>query len=169
MTKYVLICALAVSASSLDAQPAPTVRENEEMNLRAYVELLRKDLKRDKVALLTELMQLNPEESSKFWPLYGEYDKALTKLADERIALIRIYADNFSTLTDQKILQVANGLMAVELSRNQLKKDYFQRIGRAVSVRQAARFLQLETQIEKIVDLQILSALPVIEDEGDSR
>jgi hypothetical protein len=166
MTNCPMICAAALLftlSPGAHAQDAPTATETREVNLKAYVEMLRKDLKQDKVAILTELLQLTPEESAKFWPVYNEYDKALTKLGDERVAFIRTYAENFSSLTDPKISQIANGLLDVEGRRNQLKKQYFQRISQAVSVKQAARFLQIENQIEKLVDLQISASLPIVE------
>jgi hypothetical protein len=145
------------------AQEAPPPAETQEANIKAYVEMLRKDLKKEKVAILTELMQLSPEEAAKFWPAYNEYDRALTKLADERIAMIRMWAENYMSLTDPKITQIANGLLDVEARRNQLKKQYFQKMSQTVSVKQAARFLQIENQIEKLVDLQIASSLPIVE------
>ena len=151
-----------VSATAF-AQDEPLAAQTEEANLKAYVELLRKDLKKDKVVILTDLMQLSPEESAKFWPVYNEYDKALTKLADERIAFIRMYAENYGSLTDQKVTQIATGLLDVDARRNQLKKQYFQRMSQTVSVKQAARFLQIENQIEKLVDLQIAASLPIVE------
>jgi len=160
------LAALWLSASistTAFAQDAPSAAETQEANLKAYVDLLRKDLKKDKVAILTELMQLDPEESAKFWPVYNEYDKALTKLGDERIAFIRMWAENYDSLSDQKITQIATGLLDVEGRRNQLKKEYFKRMSQAVSVKQAARFLQIENQIEKLVDLQIAASLPIVE------
>jgi hypothetical protein len=145
------------------AQEAPSAAQTQEANLTAYVDLLRKDLKKDKVSILTELMQLNPEDAAKFWPVYNEYDKALTKLADERVAFIRMYAENFGSLSDQKATQIATGMLDLEGRRNQLKKDYFQRMSKTVSVKQAVRFLQIESQIEKLVDLQIAANLPIVE------
>ena len=145
------------------AQDAPAASETHESNLKAYVDLLRKDLKKDKVAILTELMQFTPEESAKFWAVYAAYDKALTALGDERIAYIRMYAENYAALTDAKTAQIANGLLDVEGRRNQLKKEYFQKMSKAVSVKQAARFLQIENQIEKLLDLQISAGLPIVE------
>jgi hypothetical protein len=157
------ISALWLSAMIAVAQDAPSAEETHEANLKAYVDLLRKDLKKDKVAILTDLMQLTPEESAKFWPIYNEYDKALNKLADERVSFIRMYADNYGSLTDQQMTQIAMGMLDLESRRIQLKRQYFQRISQAVSVRQAARFLQIENQIEKLVDLQIASSLPIVE------
>jgi hypothetical protein len=150
-------------AATMFAQSAPTPTETQEANLKAYVAMLRQDLKKTKVAILTELMQMLPDESAKFWPAYNEYDKELTQLGDQRTALIRMYAENLGSLSDEKVTQIATGLLDFEARRNQLKRQYFQRMSQTVSVKQAARFLQIENQIEKLVDLQISSNLPVVE------
>jgi hypothetical protein len=158
-----VIVTLLVSCATVMAQAASTAEKNREANLKAYVDLLRKDLKKNKVAILTEMMELGPEEASNFWPVYNEYDKALTKLADERVALIRMYAENYASLTDQKVTEIALGMLDLEGQRNELKKEYFQKISQALSAKVAARFLQIENQIEKLVDLQIASSLPIVE------
>ncbi len=162
LTLTALSLAVAVSATAF-AQEVPTAAQTQEANMKAYVAMLRKDLNKDKVAILTELMQLSPEESAKFWPVYNEYDKALTKLKDERIAFIRMWAENYGSLSDEKVTSIATGLLDVEGRRNQLHKEYFQRLSRVVTVKQAARFLQIENQIEKLVDLQIAASLPIVE------
>ena len=157
------LCLMATTGLQVMAQGLPTAEETKEANLKTYIDLLRKDLKRDKVVILTELMELSPEEGAKFWPVYNEYDKALVKLTDERIALIRMYAENYASLSDQKVTQIATGLLDLEGRRNQLKKQYFQRMSQAMTPKVAARFLQIENQIEKITDLQIASSLPIVE------
>jgi hypothetical protein len=156
------LCVLLASSPVL-AQQKMTPNETREANFKAYVELLRKDLKKEKVSILTEMMEFSPEEAAKFWPLYNAYDKELTKLADERIAFIRMYSDNYTSLTDEMTNQIANGAMDLEIRRVQLRRQYYQSMSKALSVRLAARFLQIETQIEKIVDLQVASSLPVVE------
>jgi hypothetical protein len=74
-----------------------------------------------------------------------------------------MYAENYGSLTDLKVTQIATGLLDVEERRTQLKREYFQRMSQTVSVKQAARFLQIETQIEKLVDLQVAAMLPIVE------
>jgi len=154
---------LAAGVTAAMAQQPPTGEETKEANLKAYVEMLRKDIKQEKVSILTELMSLSPDESSKFWPVYNEYDKALTALADERIALIRMYAESYGSLTDQVAAKLATGVLDLEAKRIQLKRQYFQRMSQALSAKAAARFLQIENQLEKILDLQISSSLPIVE------
>jgi len=154
----VLVCC----ATTMAQKPIST-QKTRDANLKEYVELLRRDLKKDKVAILTQMMQLEPSEAAGFWPVYNEYDKSLTKLGDEKVALIRMYAENYGSLSDQKVTEIAMGLLDVEGKRNQLKKEYFQKISQALSPKIAARFLQIESQLEKLVDLQIASSLPIVE------
>lgn len=54
-------------------------------------------------------------------------------------------------------------MLDVEGRRVELRKQYFQRFSQALSVKDAARWLWIEAQIEKIVALQILANLPVVE------
>src|SRR5581483_3760826 len=99
--RYVACFGVLALAGQLAVAQAPPPQQTQEANLNAYISMLRQDLKKDKVAILTELMALGPEESARFWPVYNEYDKALTSLGDERIAFIRMYADNFSSLSGE--------------------------------------------------------------------
>ena len=141
----------------------PTAAETREANLNEYVQLIRKDVKKEKVAIVSELMGLSPEESSKFWLLYNDYDKQLTVLADERVGLIKMYADNYGSMTDQMASKLALGVLDLEAKRTELRRQSFQRMSQALSPVLAARFLQIEGQLEKIVDLQIASSLPIVE------
>jgi hypothetical protein len=153
----VFVIAGPLAIAQTDAQ------QTQDANLKAYVGMMRQDLKKDKVAILTELLAFGPDEASKFWAVYNEYDKALTKLGDERIAFIRLYAENYRGLSNDMATKLAMGLINVEAKRVDLRKQYFQRISLALSAKDAARWLQVETQIEKVIDLQILSNLPIVE------
>lgn len=155
--------AFAALVSIAMGQQQPTVVQNREANLKAYVELLRADVRKQKVSILSELMNLSPQEASAFWPVYNEYDKALTTLADGRVELIKTYSENFRSMTDSIAQKLANGSLDLEMKRIQLRREYFEKMSKALSPRLAARFLQIENQLEKIIDLQIAANLPIIE------
>src|SRR6478735_4704642 len=55
-------------------------------NVDAYIDLLRKDVRSQKSGVMSEIMQLDPDEAAKFWPIYRDYDAELTKVNDLRIA-----------------------------------------------------------------------------------
>jgi hypothetical protein len=60
-------------------------------------------------------------------------------------------------------LKIAVGMMDVESRRVELRKEYFPRVSKALTAKDAVRWLQIEAQIEKVVDLQILASLPLVQ------
>ena len=75
----------------------PASSETKTLNLSAYAELLRSDVRAQKVAIITEVMGFTEAEDKAFWPIYREYDVEMAKLGDERVAMIADYAKNYST------------------------------------------------------------------------
>jgi len=108
-------------------------------------------------------MQLDEKQAALFWPVYTEYDTALTKIGDERLAIIHEYAANFMTMTNEKVDQLAKQVMALDDQRNELRRKYDEQVSKALSPVLAARFFQVENQIQLLVDLKIAANLPILE------
>src|SRR3954447_8645760 len=114
--------------------------EAKSLNLTAYAELLRSDVRAEKVAILTEVMGFTEAEDAAFWPIYREYDGEMAKLGDQRMALISEYAANYSTLTDPIAEKLAATALDLEARRRAVLAKYFERVKTAVSPRTALRF-----------------------------
>ncbi len=162
-SKFTAVAAVCLLIPLAAAQTQPTANQTHEANVKAYIDMLRKDLAKDKVAILNELMDMDPADAAKFWPVYNEYDTALTKLKDERLVFLRMYAENFQSLDGPTIEKIANGIMDVEVRKVQLNKQFFQRMSQALTSKDALRWLHIEAQIERLADLQILAGLPIVE------
>jgi hypothetical protein len=170
LTKWVPVAAIAallihapnVLAQHAAAQPAKT-ETTEETNIRAYIELLRADVKAQKTGILTQIMQLNDEQAEKFWPIYREYDFELQTLNDRKLAGIQEYAKNYQNMTDDKADELAKLALELENQRNDLKKKYYEKFREQLGGIIAARFLQVENQMLMVIDLQIASSLPIVE------
>lgn len=134
-----------------------------ELNLRAYTELLRADVKAKRVAIITEIMQFSDADAATFWPLFRDYDYELSKIGDAKLQLITDYVKNYDNITNEKADELATGAFALEAQRAELKKKYFDIMKKALSARTAARFFQVENQMQQIVDLQISSNLPALQ------
>jgi hypothetical protein len=129
----------------------------------AYMQLLRyKDARTQKDVIITEVMQLTDKESSDFWPVYREYELEFNKLIDDRIELIKEFLINYDILTDEKASELAKKVFKLEKRKTKLKIKYFKRFKKALSATIAAKFIQLENQINLVVDLQMYSELPFI-------
>jgi hypothetical protein len=156
-----LVVLLASAAAAAAQPPGPAVEDTKTLNLAAYAELLRSDVRTQKIALLTELIGLSDAEDKVFWPLYRDFDAEMAKLGDERVRLIAEYAANYSQLTDAVADKLATTALELEARRQAAKAKHFARIKNALSARTALRFLQIEQQLLLIIDLQISAALPV--------
>jgi len=163
---------LALSlAGSLGAQAPPPAdqRQDTTLNLSAYAELLRSDVRTLKVAIITEVMGFTEAEDRAFWPVYREYDLDMSRLTDERMRLIRDYAAEYGTLTDPGAASLASRALDLETRRNALTASCYERVKTALSPRTALRFLQVEHQLQLLIDLQIAAALPVAPAGKDAR
>ena len=153
---------LAMVGSAGAQTPAPAApQQDTSLNLSAYAELLRSDVRTLKVAIITEVMGFTEAEDGAFWPIYREYDLEMSTLADERLAMIRDYAAAFGTLTDERAASLAAKALDLESRRHAAKAKCYERVKAALSPRTALRFLQVEHQLQLLIDLQIAAALPV--------
>ena len=161
--RHGVIVAVMMAATALSAQqPAVTPAETKDVNLRAYVELLRADVRAQKVAFITELMEFTDAEDKAFWPIYRAYDVELSTINDERVTGIEEYARNYDKVSDALADKLATKALELESRRTALKEKYYTRLKTALSAKTAARFLQVENQLLLIIDLQIAASLPIV-------
>lgn len=161
-TAVTLAIALAAGAPLASAQQAKP-DDSRDANLSAYVDLLRSDLRAQKVAIITEVMGFSEAEDAKFWPVYREYETQLTKINDEKLAAIREYAAKYDKLTDADADRIARAALDLEARRNTIKASYYDHLKAVLPAKTAARALQVENQILLLLDLQIAASLPVVQ------
>ena len=157
----VTLILLVVSGLGPRAQAPQTTEQTKSLNLAAYAELLRSDVRNQKVAILTEVLGLTEAEDKAFWPIYREYDLELARLGDERVGLVEEYARSYSQMTDATADMLGTKALDLEARRQALKAKYHDRVKKALSPRTALRFLQVEHQLLLIIDLQVAAALPI--------
>jgi hypothetical protein len=163
LSTVLTLALLAGSPANTDQTATAGTTDARTANLRAYVELLRSDIRTQKVAIITELMQFTEDEDVKFWPIYREYETELARINDQRMALIAEYATAYGKMTDEIADRIAAGALDLEGQRHALKTKYYTRFKSVLAPVKAARFLQVENQILLLLDLQIAASLPIVE------
>jgi hypothetical protein len=164
MTRHLLVTliVLAAAVQAAAAQSAPSQAEQAKtLNLSAYAELLRTDVRAEKVAILTEVMGFTEAEDAAFWPVYREYDAEMTKLGDERVALIAEYAKTYEQMNDVTADGLATKALDLARRRQAVEAKYYERVKAVLKPRQALRYLQVEHQLLLLIDLQIAASLPI--------
>ncbi len=149
-----------VKASAPVVSAAP--ESGQDMNIREYIELLRTDVKKQKTQIMSDVMQLDASQAAAFWPIYKEFETANTGIGDQILELVKSYAANYGSMTPGVADRLATQLLGIEQQRNVLKRTYYGKFKSALDPITAARFLQVENQLENLIDLQIAARLPVM-------
>ena len=132
-----------------------------------YLELVRADFKAEKVKLISEAMKLSDEESSKFWPIYREFDLEKSKNGDEKFILIKDYGANYNNMDNKKADEIISRLFDLKEKELDLKKEYYKKMSKALSPLLAAKFIQVINAIDNFIDVQIAAQLPLIGEDSD--
>jgi hypothetical protein len=136
--------------------------ESQQQNMQEYIRLLRSDVRQQKAEIMGAVMLLSAQDAAKFWPIYSDYDAQLTKLNDRRVENIKEYARNYDQMTDEKADELIQKSMAYQKQRAELLAQTYDKVKQALGAVTAARFAQVEHQLLLIIDLQIVSSLPVV-------
>ena len=145
----------AQAAANKDSQ---TVSEQD-------VQLLRQDLRSQKKQLIAANLTLTDPEATKFWPLYDQYAAEMTKIGDQKYALIKEYSQNFGSLTDAQAQSLLNRSLALDEAIAQLRIKYAPIVSKVLPGTKAATFFQIDRRLSGLIDLQISSQIPLVQEQ----
>jgi hypothetical protein len=142
---------------------SPTVTDQD-------IALLRQDIRAMKMRVIGENMSLSDAEAQKFWPIYKHYADDLHDVHNEKYALLKQYAETWSTMTDQDALIYVRRSMEVDANAQALRLKYVPVVTQVLPGKKVATFFQLERKLCLMVDLQLFSQIPLAhEKESSSR
>ncbi len=157
---------LIVIATVLSLCILGAAQDAQSKDLDEQIESARADLRADKAEVIIETMKFTPQESSAFWPVYHKYETEQRALNDQRIALVKSYADKYTSLTDAEAKQMTEKSFELDAKQIDLKKKYCGEFSEKLSPTTVARFFQLEHRMDVLVDLKVASELPLMLDRS---
>lgn len=161
MNKILMIAACALLALPAAAQAQQSMTDEE----RAWFDLIRTDVRAQKAVLVGETLSLTTEQAAAFWPIYEEYEGELKMIWDSHLELIEAYAASYDSMTDEVANTLAEWAMELEIQRIQLLRETFREMAdhEAIGAVTAAHFIQVENRIDMLVNMEIMTDLPMLE------
>ena len=129
------------------------------------IQLLRQDIRSKKKQLIAANLTLTDAEATKFWPLYDQYTSELVQINNEKYAVIKDYASNWGTMTDAQALSLTKRWMEVEGKVAALRAKYLPIVNGVLPGTKTATFFQFDRRIQMMVDLQLSSQIPLVQDQ----
>ena len=170
MNKLVTVALIAGlwTLSSATAARAQTTSASENTNRTISdrdINLLRKDLRSKRKQLIAANLPLSDVEATKFWPVYDQYVAELIAINDKKFALIQDYADNWGKLSDEQSLLFIRQWADFDIQQAQLRQKYVPIVAKILNGRKTATFMQLDRRIAMMLDLQVASQMPLVQDQ----
>jgi hypothetical protein len=153
-----LILAIALAFALVGTRPASAQDPADE-----DVKLFRKDLRSLRKQIIAANMVLSDKEAEQFWPLFERYTQELAAKQDPKYALLKEYAQNYTTMTDEQAEKYIRGRAAVDQAVLEVRLKYFPLFQKVLSGKSTAMFFQLDWRLGLIMDLQLASQTPLIE------
>ena len=153
--------ALAVQAAHAQAAASKDSATSTDQD----VQLLRQDLRSNRKQLLAANLTLTDAEATAFWPVYDQYTAEMTKIGDQKYALIKEYAQSFGSLTDAQALSLVNRSLALDEAMAQLRIKYVPIVNKVLPGTKAATFFQIDRRIGWLIDVQLASQIPLVQEQ----
>ena len=151
-------CIFAQNSTSAtrDAVKTPVTIDSSQTSPDDFVDLLRKDIKSQKKQIIAQNMDLSDAEAQKFWPVYDQYAAELSNIYDGKLALLKDYAANYSSMTDEQAENYIRKRAEVEHSIMQLRLKYIPAFRKVLSGRETALFYQIDWRLGLAIDVQLI-------------
>jgi hypothetical protein len=129
----------------------------------ADINLFRKDVRSLRKQIIASNLDLTDTEAQQFWPIFDRYTAELVAITDKKYALIKEYAESYTTLTGDQAEGYIKGRADVEESIMQLRLNYLPIFRKVLPEKATALFFQIDWRLGLIMDLQLAAQTPLIE------
>ena len=129
----------------------------------AEVVAARAQIQAERTKLVAANLPLTEEEGAKFWPLYNEFRGEAGKLSDRWVALLKDYAANYDSMTDEKAKDLLKQQLKLEQDRVKLRSSYLDKFGKVLPPKKLARYYQIENKLDTAVLYEAAKSIPLVQ------
>jgi len=127
------------------------------------MQVLLEKVKADKKLLVANNMQLTESEAKAFWPVYEQYQKDLMAINQRIGNLIKSYAADYQSMTDEKAKKLSDEMVAIEKAEAGLKESSVPKLSKVLPAKKVARYLQIENKIRALVKYELAGEIPLLQ------
>ena len=161
-TRLMLAFGAALSLAGAPFATAQAAKTAAPADTDQLIQLLRKDVRAGKSDILAKTMELDAAQSAAFWPVYKAYEAERQALGDEKLNIIQDLADHFNEMNDAKAKGLLERSFVVEDKRMALEKRYKDEFLKILPAKTVARFFQVETRLNNLINLKLSSQIPLV-------
>lgn len=107
------------------------------------------NLQQQKISFFTEKLQLTPNESAKFWPVYNDYQNRRDKITRDRNTLLQYYEANKANMTESEANDVIGKYISFQQEETRLLESYTKKFQEFLPAKKVVRIYIVELDFKK--------------------
>jgi len=143
-----LVCLVAAAVGAQD-KPADSM------------DSLREQLRNDKRAVVTSVLDLTESEAQAFWPVYNAYQSDMVSHYDKVLKLLETYAKNYDNLTDDTATTLVKQFLGLERDHVAILTGYLPRFQKVLPPKKVAKLYQIENKARALVNYELARGIPL--------
>ena len=156
------LLAAVMSLTAQQSAPSGANTVSEEQVNEANIQLMRQDIRSERKKVVAANMPLTEAEAVKFWPVYDRYIGETIKVNDARFDVLKEYAKNYDTATDDQADSFIKRWLALDQDSTQLRLKYIPEFEKVISHKKTAMFFQIDRRVNMMIELQLASQVPLV-------
>ena len=120
-------------------------------NLIAQIKKTEKqdNLQQQKVTFFTEHLQLTSAESTRFWPVYNDYQNRRDKITRDRNTLLKYFESNKGNMTDSEAGELIAKYLGFQKQETELLESYTKKFQEILPPKKVMQIYQVELDFKK--------------------
>jgi hypothetical protein len=150
------------AASVSVAADAPPIVNEKFTDLEPGIKMLRAEVGQDRRDIVAASMLLTKSEGEIFWPMYDQYRAAQHAVGDQKVLLISNFIAYRDMMSEDQAAKITKDALALEKKRTANKEEYVGKMSKVLSARTVARFFQIDTKLDAVVDAALAARIPLM-------
>jgi hypothetical protein len=155
-------------AQDSSASPTNIVARSADDLADQQMALMRKRIESVRKQLVASNLTLTDADATRFWPVYDQYSRELSKITESKTALIKEYCNAYGSLTDEQADSLVSRWLDTDIAALELHRKYLPIFRKVLGGKVTATFFQVEQRINMMIDLQLTSQLPLVQSQDVS-
>jgi Spy/CpxP family protein refolding chaperone len=152
------IATLCVSAALL-AGPSHAQKPSE-------LELTKQEVQSRRTEIVTDFLDLTPQEGDKFWPLYKQYRADMDRLNNEMVTRVMNASQETTPMSNREARSLLDDYLKHQKAKTELQQKYVNKFADILPPRKLVRYFQLENKMDAVVNLGLAGSVPLIQEQA---
>jgi hypothetical protein len=132
---YLLLAGLMCLTTGMNAQTRKAEKQD--------------NLQQQKIAFFNENLKLTAAESSRFWPVYNDYQNRRDKITNDRNSLLKYYESNRNNLTETETSDLIKRYVGFQQEETRLLETYTRKFQEFLPAIKVMRIFSAELEFKK--------------------